>query len=317
MKTFLKSGAAALALAGAALFGAGSANAGVDFNVSIGVPGAVGLDYDSGGYCDDAGCPDQYWDYPVYYGPVFYAGNWFNGPVYYRDFGGARWFWVRGGWHRDEWRGRHPNWWRDNYRYGPALGYQFYLGHGFRHDRDRYWRGNDWRAGRSWDRSWWDHHGHDARDNRDHDHDNHDRDGHDHDNDHRDDHSWGDQWRSGGDHHDDGHHDDGHHDHDHDHDNGAVNGGNNNAGNNNAGGDDHHDHHDHDSNGGSNGSNNGGSNSGGSNNGGTNTGTNSGGGDHQHDHTNAGGSNSGGDKDKKDKHKHDHDNDNDDNGGNH
>ena len=41
-------------------------------STSIGVPGAIGFDYDSGGYCDDWGCPDEYWDMPVYYGPVYF-----------------------------------------------------------------------------------------------------------------------------------------------------------------------------------------------------------------------------------------------------
>src|ERR1700761_6304741 len=116
MKAFWKATAAAAAMAGAMMFGSGEAQAGVDFGISFNVPGAVGLDYDSGGYCDEWGCPDEYWDYPVYYGPVYYGGRWFNGPVYYRDYGGERWFWVHGGWRRDEWRGPHPGWWRSNYR---------------------------------------------------------------------------------------------------------------------------------------------------------------------------------------------------------
>ena len=246
MKSLWKTTVAAAAMAGASLFASGSAEAGVNVGISFnvpGVPGAVGYDAGSGGYCDQMGCPDGYWDYPVFYGPVFYQGAWFNGPVYYRDYGGERWFWVRGGWRRDEWRGPRPGWWRNNYRVGPALGYQFYLGHGFRHDHDRYWRGNDWRGGRDWDHNWRDHqhgdhgggsfddhHGdhHDDGDHHDH-HDDHGgmgggdhHDSHDHHDDHHGDHdSHGDHHNEG--HHDDGHHDDGHHDdghHDHDHDNG-------------------------------------------------------------------------------------------------
>ncbi len=83
---------------------------------------------------------------------------------------GERWYGVRGGWRRDEWRGPRPRWWKGGYRYGPALGYNFYLGNGFRHDRDRWWRGHDWRPGRAWDRNWrdrhdWDRRDHDRRDN--------------------------------------------------------------------------------------------------------------------------------------------------------
>jgi len=56
---------------------------------------------------------------------------------------------------RDQWRGPRPAWWKGNYRVGPALGYAYYRANGFRHDRDRYWRGNDWRQGRDWDRNRW------------------------------------------------------------------------------------------------------------------------------------------------------------------
>jgi hypothetical protein len=155
MKRLLKTMIAAAALAGATGFAAVPAQAGISFNFSIGlpIPGAVAIDYGSGGYCDEWGCPDAYWDMPVYYGPVYYGGRWFQGPIYYRDYGGNRWYWVRGGWRRDEWRGPRPNWWKGNYRVGPALGYDYYRANGFRHDRDRYWRGNDWRPGRDWDRN--------------------------------------------------------------------------------------------------------------------------------------------------------------------
>jgi hypothetical protein len=154
MKRFLMTTIAALAIAGATGFAAGPAQAGVSFGISIGlpIPGAVAFDYDSGGYCDDWGCPDMYWDMPVYYGPVYYDGRWFQGPLYYRDYGGNRWYWVHGGWRLDGWRGPRPAWWRGNYRVGPALGYAYYTRNGFRHDRDRFWRGNDWAPGRDWDR---------------------------------------------------------------------------------------------------------------------------------------------------------------------
>ena len=88
-------------------------------------PGGVPYDYDSGGYCDEWGCPDDYYDLPVYYGSVYYGGSWFNGPLYYRDWGGGRQFWVHGGWHSDGWRGPRPSWYREG-RYGPALGRSFY-----------------------------------------------------------------------------------------------------------------------------------------------------------------------------------------------
>ena len=138
MKTLLKMATVAAVMAGAAFFASEPARAdGV--SVSIGVPG-IGFSYDSGGYCDSWGCPSDYWGYPVYYGPVYWGGAWYRGPVYYRHRYGHTWYWVHGGWHRDQWRGPRPHWYRHNYRYGPALGYDYYRGHGFRHDRDRYWR---------------------------------------------------------------------------------------------------------------------------------------------------------------------------------
>ena len=141
MKTQIKALTIAAALAGAALFASAPAEAG-GVSISIGVPG-IAFSYGSGGYCDDWGCPSGYWDYPVYYGPVFYAGQWYRGPVYYRRIHGDYWYWIHGGWHRDQWHGRRPAWWHRNrheYHYGPALGRDYYRGHGFRHDNDRHWR---------------------------------------------------------------------------------------------------------------------------------------------------------------------------------
>lgn len=150
MSPILKTAAAA-AFTGAALFAWTPAEAD-EFSVHIGVPG-VAFSYESGGFCDRWGCPGDYWDYPVYYGPVFYDGAWFDGPVYYRVIGDEHIYWVHGGWHRDEWRGPHPGWW-GHYRYGPALGYTFYEGHGFHHGRDPFWHGDHWDNGRhrGWDK---------------------------------------------------------------------------------------------------------------------------------------------------------------------
>jgi hypothetical protein len=101
-------------------------------------PGGVTFSYDSGGYCDQWGCPDAFWDLPVYYGPVFFGGAWYDGPLYYRDWYGQRQYWLHGGWHFDEWRGPRPSWWHAG-RIGPALGMNFYMDHGFhgRWDSDR------------------------------------------------------------------------------------------------------------------------------------------------------------------------------------
>jgi hypothetical protein len=101
---------------------------------------------DAYGYCDEYGCPDDYWNLPVYYGPVFYDDFWFNGPLYYRDWGGRRQYWIRGGWRYGGWRGARPSWYREG-RYGPALGMNWYRSHNvFRQG----WRGDGGRGYRSY-----------------------------------------------------------------------------------------------------------------------------------------------------------------------
>lgn len=179
MKSIFSMSVAVAALFGAAMFVSAPAEARTDFSISIGVPNAVDYDYDSGGYCDSYGCPDGYWDFPVWYGPVYFHRRWYRGPVYYRDdMSDRRVYWIAGGWHHDQWRGDRPDWWyRNHYYAGPALGYSFYLGHGFRHDRDRYWRGDDWRGDRR-DHGWNDRNDHDWNDHHDRDwNDRHDNSG--------------------------------------------------------------------------------------------------------------------------------------------
>lgn len=101
-------------------------------NFAIGVgPGGVNFSLSSGGYCDTHGCPDVFWDMPVYYCPVFYRGDWYRGPVYYRRIPGGVQYWIRGKWRFDEWRGPRPGW-ACNDRFGPALGFEYYERHGFR-----------------------------------------------------------------------------------------------------------------------------------------------------------------------------------------
>src|ERR1051326_3090948 len=112
-----KAAMAAIALAGgAALATPASAQS---FGLGIGPNGGVTFSYDSGGYCDDWGCPGDFWNLPVYYGPVFWNGYWYDGPLYYRDWFGRRQFWIHGGWRYDEWRGPGPDRWRAG-RLGPA-----------------------------------------------------------------------------------------------------------------------------------------------------------------------------------------------------
>lgn len=72
-------------------------------------------------YCDAYGCPDEYYDLPVYYGDYYYDGSWLTGPVYWRSFGGARQFWIHGGWRSAQYRGG---------RFGAALGRSHYRNSG-------------------------------------------------------------------------------------------------------------------------------------------------------------------------------------------
>ncbi len=213
MKPLVKFGVAAAALMGAATLASAPASAD-GFSFSIGVPG-IGFSYDSGGYCDQWGCPDEYWDLPVYYGPVYWGGEWYQGPVYYRRHNGRYYYWIHGGWRRDEWRGPHPHWWRGHYAYGPSLGYEFYRGHGFRHDRDHHWRGDHWRRGMPWRRDHDRHDGHHDGHGDHHGGDRHDGDHHgDHGGDHHGDHGGDHHGDHGGDHHGDHDHGD-HHGHHH------------------------------------------------------------------------------------------------------
>jgi hypothetical protein len=99
MTNIWKSTAAVAVLAAATAFSAPACADG--FSIGFG-EGGVAFTYDSGGYCDRWGCPDEYWDYPIYDCPVFYHGEWYRGPVYYRRSFGVTYYWIRGGWHRDE-----------------------------------------------------------------------------------------------------------------------------------------------------------------------------------------------------------------------
>ena len=92
-------------------------------------------------YCDQYGCPDDFYDMPIWYGPVFYDEVWFSGPVYTRDWRGRRQYWIRGGWHYDAWHGPHPSWWNaGHYHVGPALGRNLQVNHGAV-TNVRVWRG--------------------------------------------------------------------------------------------------------------------------------------------------------------------------------
>jgi hypothetical protein len=125
---------ATLLVAVMAMAGVGSAGA-QDFGRRDNGPGnATGYSRATGGFCDSRGCPNLFWTYKIYYGPVYYRGTWFRGPVYVKDDRGRHYFWVAGGWHRDEWHAERPRWAR-NAGFGPALSRNYYEGREFR-DRD-------------------------------------------------------------------------------------------------------------------------------------------------------------------------------------
>jgi hypothetical protein len=146
MRKFLKTVIAAAAFSGAVAAVASPASA-QGFSFGFG-SGGITFSYSSGGFCDSWGCPPRFWDMPVYYGPVFFRGDWYQGPVYYRIRFGVREYWVRGGWHRDEWRGPRPVWAR-NFRVGPALGFEYYdrNGFGLRDEWRRQYYGPNWNQG--------------------------------------------------------------------------------------------------------------------------------------------------------------------------
>jgi len=154
MKRFLRT-ILLLALLGGATAVASPVSA-ANFSIGINFPG-VGFSYSSGGYCDSWGCPGDFWNYPIYYCPVFYDGRWYRGPVYYRYWRGRYMYWVHGGWRYDYWRGPRPSGACID-RYGPPLDLDFYIWNGFRiRDEWRYnwyrYRNDWWRRRQDWVRT--------------------------------------------------------------------------------------------------------------------------------------------------------------------
>lgn len=95
MKTMIKTAALGAAILAGTALAVAPANAGVRVGIGIGMPGPV--------YADPCYGPNPYpgyCTYPVFYGPVFYAGRWHNGNFRYRVIGGQRHAWVGGHWQR-------------------------------------------------------------------------------------------------------------------------------------------------------------------------------------------------------------------------
>lgn len=158
MKTLAKVALGALAVGGVAFATVAPAAA----HTSVGI--SFGFGYPGYGYansCDyydyyDApppwGLPPGYCGYPVYYGPVYWDGYWYRGPIYYRWDGDRRLYWLHGGWRYDGWHGRRPGHieWHDR-DYGHWRGGAYWHGGGGVHWRSRggHWHGDrdDWHGG--------------------------------------------------------------------------------------------------------------------------------------------------------------------------
>jgi hypothetical protein len=142
MKSLFKATAAAIAMAGAALWAPANAQVGVSvgvpgFHVGVGIPAYYyGPGYYPPGPCDSY---DRYYDgdcgYPVYTGDIDFDGAVVSGPHYYRWYGDHPYFWYRGGWH--EWNG----WNRVNYNWERGEGWGWHNG-----TWDRDWGREHWHA---------------------------------------------------------------------------------------------------------------------------------------------------------------------------
>ena len=118
MKQFGRAALGALMMAGAALAASTPANAGVSVGIGIGIPAPGYYRYEGyygPGYYPPGPCArySYYYTgncgYPAWTGPVYVGGVWYNGPHYYRYWGGRPWVWWHGGW-----RGYYGGWagWR-------------------------------------------------------------------------------------------------------------------------------------------------------------------------------------------------------------
>jgi hypothetical protein len=181
MKRLTKAVFAALALTGSAIAISAPAEAQVSAYVGVGGPG-YGAYYESDPYADPAygdpyygdpyyadpydqayadpyacdyydppwGYPPDYCAYQVWQEPIYVGGIWYSGPIYYRNFGGERLFWLNGGWRHDEWRGARPGRidWGRNMRWSGPIHHQEFAGRGNWNGREGYRGGNF--AGRNW-----------------------------------------------------------------------------------------------------------------------------------------------------------------------
>jgi hypothetical protein len=100
-------GIALVGATGLALLAAGCVASG-DYHGSDYYSGNANYDSSCDYYTPPWGYPADYCRYRIWNQPVYYGGNWYSGPIYYRTDGGSNSFWLNGDWRRNEWRGSRP-----------------------------------------------------------------------------------------------------------------------------------------------------------------------------------------------------------------
>src|SRR5258706_11626090 len=97
------------------------------------------------------GYPPDYCLYQTWNEPVYSGGLWYSGPIYYRNYSGANWFWLNGGWRRDEWRGARPGGidWGRNMRWSGQLRPPDFAGRGgdYKGGNRGAYNGGNWKGG--------------------------------------------------------------------------------------------------------------------------------------------------------------------------
>jgi hypothetical protein len=121
MKHFVKMAVVAVLLGGSLAAVMPEAQAGVSVSVGIGNRLRPAYWYGPPGPCASYhysyGAPWRNCGYPYWHDPIFVDGRWYHGPFYYHNYRGQRWYWWRGAWRRDEWRGG-PGAWRGKVQWG-------------------------------------------------------------------------------------------------------------------------------------------------------------------------------------------------------
>jgi hypothetical protein len=106
------------AMLGTAIVGAiPSAQAGVNLSIGVNNRPRSAFWYGPPGPCSGHqyyyGAPMRNCGYSHWNQPIFVGGYWYHGPFYYHYRHGEPWYWWRGQWRRNEWRGS-PDGWRNS-----------------------------------------------------------------------------------------------------------------------------------------------------------------------------------------------------------